>query len=307
MKNDVRRFTPGVINHCYQNTVGGGLIFYSVSDCLVMFTIMCTLSIYYNVRILALCFMPDHLHDSCIANDRESLSAFIGHSTSAFARQFNQYTGRSGPLFNSPFGSAPKEGSKKGRTNLIYVYNNPVERHLVSRAELFRWNFLAYAENSHPFSEPLIIRRASKKLLRALKMVEYMNNKHTPLTYPLLNSWFFQLDKTERNQLTDYIITKYSTICHDEAINYFGSYDKLLTAVHSTTGNEYDINEVFVGRRDDVYNRMSATILERGLVKDIQEVITLPYNQKQRLYKELLAGTDATAIQIKKYLHMRYD
>ena len=41
MKNDSRKFKPGVLIHCYQNTFEGYLLFYTISDYLVYFTILC--------------------------------------------------------------------------------------------------------------------------------------------------------------------------------------------------------------------------------------------------------------------------
>ena len=163
MKNH-RRFLPGVINHCYQNTRDGFLLFYSICDYLACFTIICTVARRHHVKVLSLCLMPDHLHGSFVADYIEELCAFVGHYTSSVARENNETCGHAGPLFNEPFGSAPKPGGKNGRTNLIYVGNNPVERHLADKAENYRWNFLAYAESDHPFSAPIVKRKASGPL-----------------------------------------------------------------------------------------------------------------------------------------------
>ena len=72
-----RKFYSGILNHCYQRTVGGIPLFYSVSDFLVYFTIVCTTAPKYDVKILALCLMPDHVHQSIMAATRKELVGFI--------------------------------------------------------------------------------------------------------------------------------------------------------------------------------------------------------------------------------------
>lgn len=51
------------------------------------------------------------------------------------------------------------------------------------------------------------------------------------------------LDKDARNQVTDYIITRYSVIRYDLLEACYGSYENMITAINSNAGCEYDINE----------------------------------------------------------------
>jgi len=60
-----RRVAEGEVHHIYQKTKGGVVIFYSLRDYLVYFTIFCTLAERMDVTVLALCPMPDHLHSAC--------------------------------------------------------------------------------------------------------------------------------------------------------------------------------------------------------------------------------------------------
>jgi hypothetical protein len=198
----------------------------------------------------------------------------------------------------------PKLGDKKIRSNIIYVYNNPVERQLVYNAEDYRWNFLAYAKSNHPFSEQLVLNEASYALRQCLKTVNSFYNSGKHLNYNVLQRMFSSLDKRESEQLTDYIICKYSIIDYNEAIKYFGDFEKMLTAIHSTTGSEYDINEVFVGQRDDCYVRMINLLLKSEGIKDIHSFLSLPDSEKYKLYNRLKGRTAATARQIDKFLHL---
>lgn len=65
-----------IINHCYQRGADGIVLFYSVSDHLVYFTTYCLLAKKHNVKVLSLCQMPDHVHDTVVVKKVEQLSCF---------------------------------------------------------------------------------------------------------------------------------------------------------------------------------------------------------------------------------------
>ena len=270
-----------------------------------MFTIICVAARRYGVRILKLCLMPDHIHGSFVAGLLKELAAFVGYYTSQYANMFNEISGRSGQLFNRPYGSAPKYGDKKVKSNFIYVDNNPVERHLADKAENYRWNFLAYAKSDHPFSEPIKLRSASSFLKNAMKMVDVLQKKGRFLTFRVLHNWFSKLDRKESNQLIDYIITKYNAIDYDGSICYFGSYENELIALSSTSGSEYDIKEPFVGKKDDCYAKLSSLLMKTGRFKNIYEVPGLGIEEKVELFHFLYGQTEATREQLRKFLHLK--
>ena len=60
-----------------------------------------------------------------------------------------------------------------------------------------------------------------------------------PLTYIILERLFRDLENREKNQLTDYIISKYNCIDYDRLISFYGSYDKMCLAFASNQGSEY--------------------------------------------------------------------
>lgn len=254
MKNAKRTVIGGILNHVYQRTKDGVLLFYNVSDYLVLFTIICTVAPKHGVRILALSLMPDP----------------------------------EGPLFESPFGSVPVIGDKKARTNLCYVGNNGVERRLCKKAEEYRWSFLAYAISDHPFSPKLISREASAALRKGIKEIDAEHAAEKPLTYKQIKRLFSKLEKDEKLQLTDYIISTYNCIDYDAAIRYFDGYQNMLTAMHSNTGSEHDLNEVFVGKSDAYYAKMSSWI-----IKELE------------LFSRLLRATSAPPEQVAKYLRIQ--
>lgn len=306
MKSQKRPFQKGIINHCYQRSKDGGLIFYSYSDYLVWFTIVCSVARRYNVTILAMCPMPDHVHLSVAASSGKDLSAFMRDCSSLYALRFNHACKTKGPVFEARFGSAPKYGTKNGRTNLMYVWNNPVERQLASKAEYYRWNFLAYAVSSHPFSEKLIIRKASIAMRKAVEEVKAQFKMGLPMTHAQLKRLFNTLTNEECQQLTDYIITTYNVIDYDTALAFFNSYDDLLKAVHSTTSKDHDINEVFIGKSDAHYLKMTSVIMRELKLNDIHDILAMSPEEKYDAFQILRKYSDAMGEQIARFLHMQF-
>ncbi|MBR5403390.1 MAG: transposase [Bacteroidales bacterium] len=304
MKSQKRPFQRNVLNHCYQRTVDGGVLFYSQLDYLVWFTIVCTVARKRRVRILAMCPMPDHTHFSIEAASLSELAAFMRDYSSIFAAEHNKLCHRSGPLFDGRFGSAIKNTDKKVRTNLIYVWNNPPERKLVVKAEEYRWNFLAYAVSDHPFSNKLVIRNARWPMQKAVKEIKAMFKKGQYLAYALLKRLFNPLTQEEKQQLTDYIISIYNVIDYRAALSFFNSYDDLLVAVHSTTGAEHDIKELDVGKSDHHYNTMVKTILKELKPNDIHDILGYTKEEKYEVFKLLRKHSYAMSEQIAKFLHM---
>jgi len=248
--------------------------------------------------------MPDHIHDSVIASRIESLEAFKRDVNRAYSRYYNKYYGLKGNIFESPYGSALKHGDKAVRTNIIYVGNNPVERHLASRAEEYRWNFLAFACSAHPFSERIVIRRSRWALRRAIKIIKSIYNSGKPVNHAILGSLFAKLDSRESEQLTDFIISTFNVIDYDGASKYFAGYDNMIFSMHANTGSEYDLNEVFTGRSDLHYGKLAIILKKFGKVRDVHEILSLPKEKKLALYRLLKKESPTPEGQIAKFLHL---
>ena len=298
-----RRFVPGIPNHCYQKTIDGSVLFYSDTDYLVCFTHMCTSAISNNVKIMAVSLMPDHIHSNVSAPAIGNLNNYVKEYSSPFAKEQNIICGgRKGPIFKKSYGSAPKHGDKAVRTNIIYIGNNPVERRLCGRAEEYKWNFLPYAVSSHPFSEPIILNKASWNLRNAILEVKSLRKKLLPLKHAFLDRLLSKLNDREKAQLEDYIISIYNVIDYSAAIKYFGSYWAMIEAMHVSTGSEYDIKEEFTGWSDAWYDKMAALCRNQCRTDDIYAIFRLPDLEKQKLFSYLMTNTGATEKQIRKYL-----
>ena len=305
MGGNSRTFYPNVLNHCYQRSADGGVLFYNQIDYLVLFTIVCKVARRYRVQILAMCPMPDHIHYSITAVSKRDLTLFMRDCSSLYAKEFNRVCHRTGPVFEAPFGSAPKYTDKKVRTNLIYVWNNPPERKLVTKAEDYRWNFLAYASSDHPFSEKLVIRKSRWPLQKAVKEVKAAFKAGRHLPYAMLKRLYAPLTNDEKQQITDFIISTYNVIDHEAAMSYFGNYETTLTAVHSTTGNEYDIKEeIYTSKSDKHYASMTNIVMRELAPPDIHDILSLPKEKKYEVFQLLRRYSYALSDQIAKFLHL---
>ena len=299
-----RKFLKDILNHCYQRSADGGVLFYSARDHLVYFTLYCILARKYGVTVLALCQMPDHVHDAVVAKHQQDLVGFKKELNSRFAKMYNAQAGTSGPVFEYPFGSVPKQGAKRARTNLIYIANNPVERQLVPQAEQYRWNYLAYVLSAHPFSERLVIRRASKYMRTAVSRVEAQYKAGLPLNYTLLKNLTGNLSPAELQQFTDFVVSTYNVIDYQAAIRFFDTYADMLNAIKSTTGSEYDLNETFIGKSDKPYAQMTQILLEECGLEDIHQILSMDNEGKWKLFDILRKRTFAMGKQIAKFLHL---
>ncbi|MBR1510358.1 MAG: hypothetical protein IJ623_06885 [Bacteroidales bacterium] len=297
-----RIFYRDILNHCYQRTADGGVLFYSYSDHLVYFTNYCVQARKHNIHVLALCQMPDHIHDILSARKVQDMENFKRDLHSSFAKTYNSYWGIHGPVFEYPYGNAPKKGVKNGRSAIIYVANNPVERQLTDRAENYRWGYWAYAFSACPFSDKLVLRDASAPMAKAVKEVRAQFNRGLPMNYAMLKRMFSALNPAECQQLTDFIISTYNVIDFESASRYFE--DDMLHAMHVNTSKEHDLNELFIGKSDKPYQKMIQIVLEEGGMQDIHDMLSLDKADKQKLLQLLRRRTDVMTEQIGKFLHL---
>ena len=299
-----RKVVEGEVHHIYQKTKGGVVIFYSLRDYLVFFTIFCTIADKLDVTVLALCPMMDHIHNVCRVFSPEQLVKFVQMYTHSFAQEWNKSRNRKHSLFQQRFGSSVKLGNKAVRTTLNYNYNNPVERKLTSKAEDYRWNFLRYYKNRNPYSAPLDESAASAKLRAALQEVRALHKKGQWVRYAQLDRWMKDLKVEEIQQLADYIISTWNIIDYVGAISYYGDYDAMIRSFHDNTGGEYDIREDTDHYTDAVYADCTRILMRERHITSVREIPGLSLQRKMDLHRILSARTTAKPSQLAKYLHM---
>ena len=298
------RFKRNTVIHIYQNTINGGLIFYSTEDFLVFFSIFSILSLKYKVHVLGLCLMIDHIHVLLTADSYEIMRDFVKEYTRLYSKAFNTDINRKGKLFNSPFGFSCKKYDKNVRTAIAYLYNNPVEKQLTVRALDYKWNFLAYGREEYPFSEKIILRNSSWALRKAVEEIRYVCSKREPLNYVLLRRVMEKLGKDEKDSLVDYIITLYNSIDYSKCVSYYGDFDKMIMAIDSNTGSEYDIKEDKSVKTDVPYRDILRQVRENGFSENVKKVIMLNSEDKIKLIGGLQYMKDTTSYHIYKYFHI---
>lgn len=299
-----RKFFKWTLNHVYQRTVEGVHLFYTQEDCLVFYTIFSVCARSCHLKVLKLCIMHNHIHALIQAENVKELYSFMDRVTAWFVRAYNRQHSRTGKLLKKSFGSAPKWDEKKQRSAIIYVGNNPVEKHFCMYAEEYRWNFLAYAKSDHPFSEPIKLTEVSTNLKAYINQVDNLSKLNLPLKYSMLSCFSKRLNAKEMEQLIDYIIVSYAPFDYDGLTSLFRSYEDMLLAMRSTTGDEFEIKE----EKDDFslssFQEMMGYMKSNYSIDFINKMIGLPLEDKFKIVIALQANTSASNYQICKFLHI---
>ena len=281
-------------------------MFYTRRDFLSFYTIISVCAQMNGVSVLALAQMYDHIHILVTGDNRQSVSKFVQMYSSKYAQEFNGEYGQRGMVFEKPFGASVKIGEKSIRTCAGYIYNNHTNKKLCDKAESIRWNYLAYAHSNNPFSPAIKRESASTRLRSALTIVDLESRLCRPLNHATLQRIFRGLDKTETEQLTDYIIDTYRFIDYSALESLYRSYDDMVYSFNANTFNDYDINENTADRRGDdtVFWDMARYILSLGRFRDLKQVVGLPEDRKIGLATELKVITGGTWKQIGSYLRL---
>ena len=286
--------------HIYQRTISGHNVFYDLEDFLVFYSIFSTIARQYNIMILELCMMTDHIHILISASSLSQISLFIQHYTSLFVREYNHSINRRGSLFHKSFGSAPKKGSKKIRSTIVYIGNNPVEKRLCRYAEEYKWNFLSHMKGEGGS----IIDTMSQKLKTALKEIRGYRNRSKHLNFAQVRRLLKGLAPMEKDRLTDYVIDSYSPFGKDALLSFYDSYEDMLHAMRSSSGSEYDIKEKFNPGSDRIYGDMAEEVRRLYPGVPVRKVTTMTVEQKIEIGRVLQRNTGASIYQIAKFLHL---
>jgi len=262
-------FSATAIQHVYQRAVDHGVIFYSDEDRLVYYTLCAANSKKYGIKVCAGAIMFTHTHQSCIAPSLDTLRKYLHDVGTSFARLYNYHYKRAGKLLELRPGIAQKSSDKSQRTNILYVFNNHVEKGLCNTAMEERWSLLAYADNQHPFSPFIRECDCSPLLKKALRLVDRRASKLKAIEYTDLDSILPNLSPKEREQFIDYVISRYQWINYTIPISKFGSLDKLKLAAESTSGHEYDLHEDYSPLTDVAYVSLPKLSQEKGFVNRI--------------------------------------
>ena len=238
-----RKYSPSGYMHIFHITRDSGVCYYSAADCLVWFTMFCILALKYEVVVLAVCIMLNHFHIEAKFSSKKKMAAMMQELDSWFTRSYNHQYGRHGPLFDGRYGSAVKLKEQKIQDNFIYVCNNPVVKKAVRRAEDYRWSFLMYMSDNHPFSDKIVVRRSSRRLLSTLAEVRRCRRQQIPIGYGFFKGQYMNLSVTERRQVLDYIVSQYNVIDYDRVRRIWGGFEEMCAGLKVASGAEYDLRD----------------------------------------------------------------
>jgi len=305
MTRKKKEYIPESFAHVYQRATSRFVLFYTIEDYLMFLMTFSSFSRKHPVEILALCPMVDHIHFLCRARSINSIAEFVHDYTIAFSKEYNEAHGLKGSLVESSYGIACKIGEKKQRTAVAYVYNNPVEKKLCGRCEDYRWNFLAYAKTSHPFSEKIVLKRITGHTRLEIKLIKDYSSKAKVIPRTILRGLFEKKGKPEAEQLIDLIVSSYMNIDFKTTIELYGSYQKMLTAINSNTGSEYDIKEDYNPYSDKAYIRMSRWMVKKYGREGIKVIFTADTELKEDLLNHFIKELKVTPYQALKFLRIK--
>ena len=293
--------------HIFQRGAEGVVIFYTLQDYLVYYTIFCVYAKRMGLQVLGLAIMYNHLHIITVGGDKVAIKRFMTVVSSVFARQYNASIGISGYVFQRPYGTSVKYGNKEIRTICGSLYNNHSNNKLCNKAEEIRWNFLAYAHCDNPFSEKIALRSARMVYRRALKMVDAAHKRGVFLNYATLERIYRGLTKNEKECVTDHIITTYNIIDYGTLESLYSSYRKMLYSFNANVHHDYEIPESADDRKSDdrYYQQLSKLVLSSGEVSSLKQALLLPEEARLRLALKLQAQTGAPLKQICAFFRVK--
>ncbi len=305
MSKDYRKYLPGQAHHVYCKAVNGYIIFYSSRDCIYFLTLYYHLARRYGIITRAVSIMPNHVHSNQQAPSEESFLNFNRDLTRDFAREYNKEHKRNGRLFLKPFGFAPKTVGKKIRDNISYIVNNPVAGKLSGTIDGYRWNLMAYRNSDHPFSEKIVLRKASMGLRRSLALLQYFFDNGLPLDYARLRFLFKGLGPKETAQLTDRIISMHNFLDYDAVAEYYqGDIENAVVSISLNSGSEHDIPEDYEDYSK--YKMMLQTTKASGIDLKQCNFETMPADHLVRL-ADIFSTAGIPIKQIRKFLHLKME
>lgn len=298
-----RKYRPGCLGHIYQRGYKGFVIFYNVKDSLVFFTIFMLAAEKFGIKVTGLCLMYNHYHVDFESASAKAVSRFVSCYCSWFSKEFNRHYGFTGRVFDE-YGLSNKKDDKARRTAFAYLYNNPVEWHLCSRAEQYQWNFMGYAKAEHPFSGKIASRNMTIRLQKSMDLVRYLHSKRKPLLYGILDTLMDGLSAREKRFLADFIVQEYSVIDFQRVIGHYGSYERMADAFSNNTGSEYDIEEEYDSTAGKEYRLMAMFLAQDKRYRDIGDISQRPAEERLAYLKEMVEKCNVSVDHAMKFLRI---
>ncbi len=137
-----RAIAIGFPHHVTQRGTDRQCVFFTNSDRDVYLDLLRTSAVQTNLRILAYCLMPNHIHLVTVPDAPDSLSVALRRTHGRYANYLNARRGRTGHLWQNRFYSCALDGAHLS-VALRYVERNPVRAGLAERVEQYPWSSAA--------------------------------------------------------------------------------------------------------------------------------------------------------------------
>lgn len=264
-----------IFQHIYQRSKDRSVVFKTVKDHLVLYTIYNVYARKNNVTTLAMCHMSNHFHYLSAFPRQKMIEDFMKKITAVFSVLYNNYHKRCGKLWKRPFGSAFKPKAQNICNTVAYIFNNPVAKNLCKKAIDYKWNYLKLLETQY-YNERILVKRNYPMFMREeFKLIDEKYELYEYLDYEYLTAMQdrivekvgkmkkFKVGESKTSQqmnneryklinneikkyltsITDYILFKYNSVDLKRLISFYGDFKTLELAINSNTGNEHDIPE----------------------------------------------------------------
>jgi putative transposase len=168
--------TGGYVYHVLNRAVGRATIFETVEDYLAFEKVLREANDPIDMRLLALCLMPNHWHLVLWPRKDGDLSEYMRWLTNTHTRRWHLAHGTvgTGPLYQGRFKSFPVEQDEHFYSVCRYAERNALRAGLVAHVEQWRWSSPWLRANQSQ-AVPL----AEWPLPRGKKWVEYLNQAAT--------------------------------------------------------------------------------------------------------------------------------
>ena len=117
---------------------------------------------------------------------------------------------------------------------------------------------------------------------------------------------FEWLEKKEKEQLVDYIISSYNCVDYDRLISFYGSYEQTCLAFASNQGKEFGLHEEFTPGDHTVYIKFAALLRRYFGVENIHDIFRLPEERRKEMALFCFRMTSTSRRQTEKYFRVEW-
>mgnify|MGYP001823875597 FL=1 len=140
MPRAARQVLAGVPHHIVLRGNNRRRLFSYPRDYLLFIGLMCAARARSEVRVHALCLMPNHVHVLATPCHKGALGTFVKRVAQRYAQVRNKRYGTTGKLFEQRYYSKPMKSEGQLAIATAYVDLNPVRAHLVDDGNDYDWS-----------------------------------------------------------------------------------------------------------------------------------------------------------------------